>query len=124
MQDSEQKWQLELWENENGFCPVGDFFNELETKKNFEYNRMIKKLNWFRTHSLSILEKRGDLSKVKNEYCWELRFSVGIEIRFLGIIKEDKALQIFLVTHGFHKKDQKIRKSDIEIARKRIKQIL
>lgn len=123
MQDLESQWQLELWKNENGFCPVEDFLNDLKSRKNPEYIRLIKKLNRFRKYSLSELKKAQYLGKVINEDLWELRISINIEIRFLGIIKESQDLFIFYMVHGFHKKDQKIRKSDIEIARERIKNI-
>lgn len=44
MEDTDKQWELELWVNENGFCPVAEFFDELSERKKVEYERMKK---WF-----------------------------------------------------------------------------
>jgi|GEM_PF-3468335 len=124
MPDSEKQWELELWVNENGFCPVADFFDELNIRKGVEYERMTKQLIRFQTQPFTRLKQTQDIGKVKNEEFWEMRFNVRIEIRLLGIIKENHGHEVFVAVHGFHKKDQKLRQSDIEKARNRIKQII
>lgn len=124
MEEIKPQWELELWENENGFCPVQEFLDDLEKRKSTEYERMIKKLNQFKKYPLAVLKQTQNLGKVKNEEFWELRISINIEIRLLGVLDENEKLKIFHVVHGFHKKDQKIRKSDLEITRERIKEII
>lgn len=123
MQDSEPRWQLDLWQNENGFCPAGEFLDELRKTKKVEYERVMKKLDRFRKNSLTVLRQTQIIGKVVNEEFWELRLSVPIEIRLLGIIKDNQKPEIFLAVHGFHKKDQKIKRSHLDITRERIKQI-
>jgi hypothetical protein len=123
MEDSGRLWELELWENESGTCPAGDFFEELKRRKRFEYERVKKLLSRFQKYSFPHLRRTHDIGKVVNEEMWEVRLSVGVEIRLLGIVKEDRTPPEFIAVHAFHKKDQKIRKSDIEKARDRIKKI-
>lgn len=121
MQDSALQWDLELWGNDNGSCPVAEFFDELRLKKKVEYERMFKRLKLFQESTLTTLRQTQHISKVVNEDFWEVRLRVGIEIRLLGKIIEKQGRDVFIAVHGFHKKDQKIRKSDIEIARERLR---
>ncbi len=123
IQNPDKKWELELWVNENGSCPVAEFFDELSRRKNVECERVKKLLNRFQTHSLLHLRQSQDIGRVINEEFWEIRFSVGIEVRLLGVIREENNKSKFIAVHGFHKKDQKIRKSDIDKACDRIQQI-
>ena len=106
----------------NGFCPVAEFFDELKSKKKVEYERVIKKLERLqRCYSLETLKQNQFLGKVINEDFWELRISAGIEVRLLGVIKNNTKLEIFKAVHGFHKKDQRIKKRHIDLARERLK---
>jgi phage-related protein len=124
MQDLERRWEFELWENENGFCPVGEFLDDLKRIKKVEYERVIKRLDRFQKYPFATLRQSQTIGKVVNEEFWELRLSVPVEIRFLGLIRENQKPEIFLAVHGFHKKDQKIKKPHLNITRERIKEIL
>jgi phage-related protein len=115
------KWELEFWESEEGNCPVQEFLEKLKQKDNLSHQRIGKKLAKFQSQSLSELRRAGELEKVDGEL-HELRLSVGIEVRFLGkIIDPVNKLSVVCVSHAIKKKNNKLRKQDIETAKSRLK---
>lgn len=120
MDDPQPKWDLDLQpEKSDGSSPVSEFLDSLD--RNY-LNRVIKRLQRFQKTSLEVLQQTGDIGKVKNEDFYEIRLSVGIEVRLLGVIViKDKPT--FVAVHGFHKKDQSIKKRHLDITRDRIKAI-
>ena|SRR3989344_7575322 len=120
MQIPKTHWQLDFWKNDNGFCPVEDFLNDLRKSKKVEYIRVLKKLDRFRSWPPEVLRQKKYLEKVKNEEFWELRVSVGIEVRFFGKFTNSSEFVVFSVIHGIHKKDERIRKQDLDLIRQRL----
>lgn len=64
---------------------------------------------------------REPLSKHLEPGLWELRIKVGTDI--LRIIYTFEKGQMVILLHGFIKKDQKTPNSELEIARKRLKEL-
>ncbi len=115
------KWELEFWESEAGNCPAREFLDKLKQKDSLSHQRVGKKLVRFQSQSLSDLRKAGELEKVDGEL-YELRLSVGIEIRFLVKVADViNKLSIVCVSHVIKKKSNKLRKQDIDLAKSRLK---
>ena len=115
------KWELEFWESESGNCPVSEFLEKLKQKDGLSHQRIGKKLARFQDQSLSDLRKAGELEKVEGEL-YELRLSVGIEIRFLCKITDViNKLPIICMSHAIKKKSNKLKKQDIDLAKSRLK---
>lgn len=118
------QWELEFWESESGICPVGDFLEELKRKDAVSHKRILEKIKRFTSWKITDLCKIGNLEKIKREDLYEFKVSVsGIEFRFLGRLNNNintNNLPVLCIAHAVKKKTNKLKESDIKIARDRL----
>ena len=101
----------------SGKCPIEDFLDILSAKE-------ARKVTWV----LSLIE---DLEHISTKYYKQLKNTDGImevrvqasgnQFRLLGFEHEGAFV---ILTNGFKKKDQKVPKSEIELAQQRRKEYL
>jgi phage-related protein len=111
------EFQINFYKNSSGKSPVEEFFLELA-----KGNRVlvagahagIKKLRLRVYH-------REPLSKHIESGLWELRIKAGNDIlRIFYTFAKD---QIIILLHGFVKKQQKTPGSELEVARRRLREL-
>ena len=102
--------EIELYETEDGKCPVNDYLDSLS-----------EKLNAKTLKTIDLLEKNGQmLRKPYSEYLEDGIF----ELRTKQSSNITRILYFFVIgnkailTHGFTKKTQKTPKKEIELAKK------
>lgn len=117
--DQEDLWDIQFWENSNGKSPVESFFDK---KAPDLKARVIKKIGKLRKKDINTLCRANDLEKLDNGL-WELKMSIGKELRMLGILLVKDSHNTYLALHAFIKKENKIRKKEIDVALERFKQI-
>lgn len=106
-----------FYKDEKGNSPVEEFLLGLVTSNNALFNKAssgIEKLRYRIYH-------REPLSKHLDSGLWELRIKSGTDI--LRIIYTFRKGQIIILLHVFIKKQQKTPVRELEIARKRLKEI-
>lgn len=97
--------------------PVHKFLLEISRTNLPLYNQTFKGLSKLRNRAYH----KEPLSKHLEAGLWELRIRSGTDI--LRIIYTFEKGQIIILLHGFVKKDQKTPKGELEIARRRLKEI-
>lgn len=106
-------WEIEYYEDANGRWPVKEFIEVLGVKER-------AKVAW----TIDLLEEFGiSLGMPYAEHVegelWELRARLGgNRYRLIYFLNTGKA---FVMLHGFTKKTQKISKTDLQIARSRLR---
>jgi len=110
--------EIKYFTSETGNVPVLKFLKKLTDRKHLM--QILDDIELLREFSINQLQSSGDVEKIKGikEDIWELRTRCrgNIIYRTLFGIYDDK---IFIL-HIFNKKDQKIRKQDIDIAISRL----
>ena len=111
-------FEIEFYETVEGRKPAAEFLVELEFKNIYLRNRISEGINKLKN---SIYHKEP-LSKYIEPGLWELRIKAGTDIaRILYTFRKG---QIIILLHAFVKKQQKTPKGELNIARKRLKDIL
>jgi hypothetical protein len=119
-------WQIELWENDDGVCRVDrDLLKKIRRKEKFLYKSLKEKMFVYIQMPINKIELSKDLEKVKGEEkMWELKFHLGVELRFLGCRVSENNLDTFYALYAFKKKDQTIKNQHRYVARERIKEFI
>jgi phage-related protein len=111
------EFQINFYKEASGESPVEEFFLELAKSNRIllaKAREGIKKLRYRAYH-------REPLSKYLEPGLWELRIKAGSDI--LRVLYTFEKGQIIILLHGFVKKTQKTPGGELEIARKRLKEI-
>lgn len=103
-----------VYEKNNGKATALDFMEELPAKYR---SKILKKLELLKKQGNNLGEPHVKPIEGK---LWELRIQYKTDqVRMIYFIDEN---QTIVLLHGFVKKDQKIRRSEIETAQKRLKE--
>jgi len=111
-------WTLEFWEHDPGLSWVADEYAKLPPNLSLFVKKRLKIL---RKRDFNHLRKTKDLKKVEEQDYLEITIPKN-EIRIFGVIEQsrDSSIRpIFNALHLFHKKRQKIKQKDINLAIKR-----
>lgn len=109
-----EKWKIELYENSRGEKIVEEFFDSLDKKANLKI-----------THAFELLKEFGleggypHIKKLTGTNLWEYRILGSDSIRILYVSMTGK---VFLILHGFKKKNQKTPAKEIKIAEERLRE--
>lgn len=113
------QWKIDFWENRNGSCPVSDFLDKIRKKDKVFYRDILKKLDRLQEKPIEFIFKSNYLENIGNDL-YELKITVPKkEFRMLGVLKNNLLIPVFASLHAFHKKDNKLRKREIQIALER-----
>ncbi len=107
------QYEVEFYEDEQGFCPIADWIRELDRVNSKENRSMLKKVYF----QIERLEHEGPgvgepVAKRLDEEIWELR-PIPNRI-FFGIMKGKR----IVLLHHFRKKSQKTPRYEIEQAQR------
>lgn len=111
-----KQFEVEFYEDEQGFCPIADWIRELDRLNSKENRSMLRKVYF----QIERLENEGPgvgepVVKRLDEDIWELR---PIPNRvFFGIMKGKR----IVLLHHFRKKSQKTPSHEIEQAKREFK---
>ena len=100
-----------------GNDPVHEFLLDVSRTNLVLYNQTFKGLDKLRNRAYH----KEPLSKHLEPGLWELRIRAGTDI--LRIIYTFEKGQIIILIHGFVKKDQKTPAGELDLARKRLKEL-
>jgi phage-related protein len=104
----QQKWIVDFYIKTNGRCPVEDFLNSLSAKEKVLIRRSLQRLEEYGT------ELGRPYVAPLRDHIWELRKETHQgNIRLLYFFFDGNK---FIITHGFKKKDDKVKDSEIEMA--------
>ncbi len=107
-------FNMVAYEKNNGKTTALDFMEELPAKY---MSKILKKLELLKEQGNNLGEPHVKPIEGK---LWELRIQYKTDqVRVIYFIDEN---QTIVLLHGFVKKDQKIRRSEIETAQKRLKE--
>lgn len=107
-------FNMVVYEKNNGKTTALDFMEELPEKYR---SKILKKLELLKEQENNLGEPHVKPIEGK---LWELRIQYKTDqVRMIYFIDEN---QTIVLLHGFVKKDQKIRRSEIETAQKRLKE--
>lgn len=110
------KWEIEYYTNPDGKSPIKDFIDGLPLKAKA---RMIKTLDLLESYGIQMGEPH--MKNVARKL-WELRVKAKEGIfRFFFTVKKNR---IIILLHGFQKKSEKIPKRELDVALKRMKEIV
>jgi len=110
------KWKIELYENDRGEKLVEKFFDSLDKKARLKI-----------AHAFELLEVFGleggypHVKKLTGTDLWEYRILGSDSIRIFYVSMTGK---IFLILHGFKKKKQKTPTKEIKVAQERLRKYL
>lgn len=111
--------EIEYYSSETGNVPVLKFLKKLSDRRHVV--QILDDVELLQEFSLARLQASGDVEKIKGikEDIWELRTRCrgNIIYRTLFSVIEDE----ICILHIFNKKEQKIKKSEIDIAISRLK---
>ena len=111
------EFEIEFFKDEEGSSPVERFLLGLVTTNKELFNKASKGINKLRNR----IYHKEPLSKHIESGLWELRIKAGNDI--LRIFYTFEKGQIIILLHVFIKKRQKTTVGELEIARKRLKDI-
>lgn len=108
---------IDFYKDEKGNSPVEDFLDKLELLNNPLYKKTLK--------GIAKLKERfyhqEPFSKYLESGLWELRTRAGTDI--LRIVYTFQKGRMIILLHVFVKKQQKTPAKELEIARKRLKEV-
>lgn len=111
------EFEVVFYKNEKGQNPIKDFLLHLKRDNNPLAQQALKGLEKIKNRAYH----KEPLSKQLESKLWELRVKAGTDI--LRIIYTFSKGQIIILLHIFIKKQQKTPVGELEIARKRLKEI-
>ena len=104
----QQKWIVDFYIKANGRCPAVDFLDSLSAKEKVLIRRCLQRLEEYGTEL-----ERPYVAPLR-DHIWELRKETHQgNIRLLYFFFDGNK---FIITHGFKKKDDKVKDSEIEKA--------
>src|SRR3989344_5127719 len=106
------QWTIFLFESKNGEKPVEEFIKSLDTKAK---NKDARTFDYLEEFGLAL--GHPHVKKLSGTSLWELRILGSDSIRIFYVAQTGK---IFLLLHGFKKKQQKTPRKEIKIAEKRL----
>lgn len=111
------EFEIQFYKDEKGNSPIEEFLDALEIHNNTLYKKVLNgigklKFRFYHTEPLSKHIERG---------LWELRIKAGSDI--LRMFYTFQKGQIIILLHVFIKKQQKTPMKELEVARKRLKEI-
>jgi hypothetical protein len=112
--------EYEFWESSDHKCPIKEFLKEVQKRDSKAIGRIFKILDLLSTNGLPfMMEARyADKFKFKSIDIYEIRISFNkTQYRLLGGIVNSK----LCLNHGFIKKSQKTKKSDLDCAINRLR---
>jgi len=114
------KWNIEIYQKENGEIPLVDFFNSLPAKHKAKIYWEIELLKEFGTELKEPYSKAIKGEDYKG--LWELRIKFASDIsRIFYFLPLEHT---FILLHGFIKKTEKTPKKELEIAKKNMEDYL
>ena len=111
------EFTIEYYKDSAGNSPVDEFLLELAETNQMLFNKTSKGLAKLRNRAYH----KEPLSKHLESGLWELRIKAGTDI--LRIIYTFSKGRIIILLHVFIKKRQKTPSGELEIARKRLKEV-
>lgn len=108
---------MEFWEHEKGKSWALDEYDDLPDGVSVF---VMKRLRVLRKRTFEQLRKTNDLKKIQGPSYLEITIPKN-EIRIFGVIKNTNNPPVFMALYVFHKKGQKIKQRDIELAIQRFK---
>lgn len=110
-------FKIEYYKGSSGKSPIEEFLLELKRSNNPLAEQILKGLEKLKNRAYH----KEPLSKHLESGLWELRIKAGTDI--LRIIYTFNKGRIIILLHIFIKKQQKTSEGELEIARKRLKEI-
>lgn len=110
-------FKITYYKGSSGNDPVHEFLLEVSRTNLALYNQTFNGLEKLRSRAYH----KEPLSKHLESGLWELR--IRSENNILRIIYTFEKGQVIILLHGFIKKDQKTPARELEIARKRLKEL-
>lgn len=111
------EFEIEFYKDAEDNSPVEEFLRELKRINNPLAEQALKGLEKLKNRSYH----REPLSKHLETGLWELRIKAGTDI--LRIVYTFRKGQIIILLHVFIKKRQKTPVGELEVARKRLREI-
>lgn len=111
------EFKISFYTDDEGDSPIEKFLDGLELKDRLLFNQTLKGFEKLKNR----VYHKEPLSKYLESGLWELRIRSGTNI--LRVIYTFKKGQIIILLHIFVKKQQKTPQGDLEIARKRLKEL-
>lgn len=111
------EFRIKYYKDSSGKSPIGEFLLELKRSNNPLAEQTLKGLEKLRNRNYH----KEPLSKYLESGLWELRIRAGTDI--LRIVYSFSKGRIIILLHIFIKKQQKTPGRELEIARKRLKEI-
>ncbi|EKD91120.1 MAG: Toxin-antitoxin system, toxin component, RelE family [uncultured bacterium] len=110
-------FKITYYQDSSGKDPVHEFLLEVSRSNLVLYNQTYKGLEKLRNR----VYHKEPLSKHLESGLWELRIRVGTDI--LRIVYTFAKGQVIILLHGFIKKQEKTPLGDLELARKRLREL-
>lgn len=111
------EFEIVFYKNEKGNSPIEEFLVKLKRDNNPLAEQALKGLEKLKNRAYH----KEPLSKYIEPGLWELRVKAGTDI--VRIFYTFRKGQIIILLHVFVKKQQKTPRVEVEIARKRLKEI-
>lgn len=111
-------FKIIFYKDDNNNVPIEKFLTELAKTNQVLLAQTLKGIEKLRNKAYH----REPLSKYLESQLWELRIKAGTNI--LRIIYTFQTGHIIILLHGFIKKGQKTPLKELEIARKRLKEVI
>lgn len=120
----DQKWNLEMWEHENGKSRAGKEFSNLAKTNQKGFVEISKKIWLLQKTCLETLIQTQDIKKIKNgKNLHEIRFLKAVNGRFIGIIVETPLSKpTFYALLFFNKKTNNLPQKILDTALDRLKE--
>lgn len=110
-------FKITFYKDDQGNSPVEEFLLGIASSNRILVAKVRQGIEKLRNRAYH----REPLSKYLEPGLWELRIKAGTDI--LRVIYTFEKGQVIILLHGFIKKDQKTPRSELEIARKRFKEL-
>lgn len=111
------EFQVDFYRDSSGESPIEKFLDELGIVNKPLYDQTLKGFEKLKNRAYH----KEPLSKYLEQGLWELRIRSGNNI--LRVIYTFRKGQIIILLHAFTKKQQKTPEGELEVARRRLKEI-